>query len=92
MVIWADLKRQQCADCQVQDLLIEVDKKDREKNRQYIKTIAEALLYCAKQEIALRGHDESADSMQQGNFLELIKLMTILLPFSLLQSRLIHPL
>ena len=38
-------------------------------NRHYIKTIAEVLLLCAKQDIALRGRRESAYSPNMGNFL-----------------------
>lgn len=38
------------------------------KNRHYIKTIAEILLLCSKQDLAFRGHDESANSLNKGNF------------------------
>ena len=44
-------------------------------NRHYIKTLIEILLLCAKQEIAVRGHRESAESRNQGNFLEILKLV-----------------
>lgn len=37
-------------------------------NRHYIRTIAEIILLCARQEIALRGHNESIDSQNPGNF------------------------
>ena len=45
------------------------------QNRHYVKTIAEILLLCSKQEIALRGHRESNDSMNRGNFLEILHLV-----------------
>ena len=48
----------------------------REQNRYYIKTLAEVILFCAKQEIALRGHDESEESENKGNFLELIDVIS----------------
>ena len=35
----------------------------------------EALLYCAQQEIALRGHREGCNSLNRGNFLELLNLI-----------------
>ena len=44
-------------------------------NRHYIKTLAEILRLCAKQEIVVRGHRESAESRNQGNFLEILKLI-----------------
>ena len=44
-------------------------------NHHYIKTIAEVILLCAKQELALRGHRESAKSQNRGNFLEILSLV-----------------
>jgi len=38
----------------------------------YIKTIAEVILLCAKQELALGGHKESSKSLTRGNFLEIL--------------------
>lgn len=46
-----------------------------QKNRQYLKTIAEVLLLCARQDISLRGHRESADSTNRGNFLSILALV-----------------
>ena len=37
-----------------------------------MKTIAEVLLLCSQQEIAFRGHRESSDSLNRGNFLEIL--------------------
>ena len=42
------------------------------QNRHYIGTIADIILLCSRQEIALRGHRESSDSMNRGNFLEIL--------------------
>ena len=44
-------------------------------NRHYIKTLAEILRLCAKQEIAVKGHRESAESRNEGNFLDMLKLI-----------------
>lgn len=41
------------------------------ENREILKVIIDALLFTARQNIALRGHDESNTSMNKGNFLEL---------------------
>ena len=40
------------------------------QNRHYIGTIADIILLCSRQEIALRGHQESSDPMNRGNFLK----------------------
>ena len=37
-------------------------------NRYYIKTLIELIIFCGRQEIALRGHDESDESESRGNF------------------------
>ena len=39
-----------------------------------MKAVIEALMYCATQDIALRGHRESLSS-QSGNFFELLELL-----------------
>lgn len=44
------------------------------ENRKYLVTILETLLFCAKQCIALRGHNENYQSDNQGNLLELLKM------------------
>ena len=38
------------------------------QNRHYIRTLAEIILLCSHQEIALPGHREGKDSMNRGNF------------------------
>ena len=45
------------------------------KNRHYIKTVAEVLLLCSKQELALRGNNESSESLNKGNFKEILTLV-----------------
>lgn len=46
-----------------------------EENRKYLRIIARILLFTVNQGITQRGHDESSDSLNKGNFLELIDLM-----------------
>lgn len=46
------------------------------ENREILKSIIEALLYIPRQNIALRGHNESIDSANRGNFMELIKIFS----------------
>lgn len=45
------------------------------ENRSYIKTVCSVLRLTAIQLIAQRGHDESDDSLNQGNFLAILKLI-----------------
>ncbi len=45
-------------------------------NRHYINTIIEVLLYCALQELPLRGHRKGENSINKGNFLELIDVIS----------------
>ena len=45
------------------------------ENRHYVKTLAEIILHCAMQDVAMRGHDESEHSLNPGNFLSLLKLI-----------------
>ncbi len=45
------------------------------QNRHYLKTVAEVLLLCSNQEIALRGHRESDVSKNRGNFRETLELV-----------------
>ena len=47
----------------------------REKNRYHIKTLIELIIFCGRQEIALRGHDESDEPEHRGNFLEIIEII-----------------
>lgn len=44
------------------------------ENREYLKCILKTLLYCSKQGIAIRGHNEESESLNKGNFLELLVL------------------
>ena len=46
------------------------------KNREYIEALIEVVLYCAQQGIALRGHDESNDLSNPGNFKCPVKLLS----------------
>ncbi|CAI6377782.1 unnamed protein product [Macrosiphum euphorbiae] len=45
------------------------------KNRSYLKTLIDILLYLGRQGIAFRGNIENKDSLNRGNYLEACKLM-----------------
>lgn len=60
------------------------------ENREIVKKIIKTLIYLSRQNMALRGHNESKSSKNQGNFLELIKLYSTdnaVLSFHLLKIR-----
>lgn len=44
-------------------------------NRLFLRTVVDTALYLAQQELAFRGHDESSESINRGNFKELLKLL-----------------
>jgi len=46
------------------------------ENREILKVIIDVLLYLGRQNIAFRGYDESFLSINQGNFLELVKVIS----------------
>ena len=46
--------------------------KKAKENRQFLATVVDILLFLARQNIAIRGHDESDISANKGNFLELV--------------------
>lgn len=48
--------------------------KEVDENRKYLKKVCETVVFCARQGIALRGHDEKISSNNRGNFLELMDL------------------
>ena len=44
-------------------------------NRKYITFLGKVAVFCARQCIALRGHDETSGSANKGNFVELVDLI-----------------
>ena len=46
------------------------------KNRHYIQAVSDVLLTCCKQNIVIRGHRETDESMNRGNFLEILELLS----------------
>lgn len=60
---------------QVGSIATIIDTKYKEsvkKNRQYITILLDNLLFCCRQGIPIRGHDESIESSNKGNFIELL--------------------
>jgi hypothetical protein len=63
----------------VADALSSAHTKKVQTNRKYLKFIIETILFLGKQNLAFRGHDESLDSFNRGNFLELLELRSKLM-------------
>ena len=47
-----------------------------QKNRHYIQAVSDVLLTCCKEDIAIHGHREMDESMNRGNFMELVTLLS----------------
>lgn len=47
------------------------------ENREYVKSLARIAVFCGRQNIALRGHDEALASSNRGNFLEMVDLVAV---------------
>ncbi|EEQ99697.1 conserved hypothetical protein [Perkinsus marinus ATCC 50983] len=76
MVRWAAWKMAAEKDWSVSALIAKHDEATLSENRCYIKNVCKALLLCAFQNVALRGHSEGQNSPNRGNFAELMKLIS----------------
>lgn len=47
-----------------------------ERNRKHINAVIDLILFCAKQDIPLRGHHEDEEALNKGNLLELFQLIS----------------
>ncbi|XP_076841026.1 zinc finger MYM-type protein 1-like [Brachyhypopomus gauderio] len=68
MVTWRDYQKAAAANATLVNVLNKEHNRQVKENREYIKTIGEVLLLTATQNIAQRGHNESAESGNKGNF------------------------
>ena len=75
MVSWKEYSANSKNQTTVRHRLDSTQKQLISDNRHYISTIIEVLLVCAKQNLALRGHRESDDSLNRGNFLAILSLI-----------------
>ena len=75
MVALEDYKRNIACGTSVANQLVVGRELQIKTNRHYLISVAQVLLLCSHQEIALRGHRESEDSDNRGNFLELLHLL-----------------
>ncbi|KAL7374657.1 hypothetical protein ABVT39_004753 [Epinephelus coioides] len=72
MIAWRDYQRAVKTNATLANVLNKQHTKQVKENREYIKTIDEVLLLTARQNITQRGHDESEESINKGNFREIL--------------------
>ena len=75
VIAMTSFKQMQESNSSVADMVGAARLKHVEKNVHYIKSIAEIILLCCQQNIGLRGHRESEESVNKGNFLEILDLL-----------------
>ena len=76
MFAWSEYKKNIVKDSSIREALDKAYKKKVYENRMYIKTIAEVLQLTAMQNVAQRGHVENDGSQNQGNFIEIMELIS----------------
>lgn len=75
MYAWSEHKKTILTDSSMLDAINTAYQKKVEENRTYIKTVAEVLLFTATQNISQRGHLETDESKNKGNFLGIMELI-----------------
>lgn len=67
MSAWKDYEKRIASDQSIGLQLDRIGQQQLAKNRKYVSCLMEAVLHCAVQGIAFRGHDESDESVNPGN-------------------------
>uniref|UniRef100_A0A667WWJ6 DUF4371 domain-containing protein n=1 Tax=Myripristis murdjan TaxID=586833 RepID=A0A667WWJ6_9TELE len=75
MIAWTEYQRGVENNTSLLQAMDKQYQKKVEENRKYIKTVADVLLCTATQNIAQRGHRESEDSGNKGNFMAILELI-----------------
>ena len=75
VIAWEQFRLNQKRGSHIHQQVERVSRQVVEGNRHYIKSIAEIILLCAHEEMALCGHDESSDSLSSGKFCALLNLV-----------------
>lgn len=75
MIAWKEYERADKADPLLMSTLSKEHHKQIEENRAYIKSLAEVLLLTATQNISQRGHKETVDADNRGNFLAILDMI-----------------
>lgn len=62
-------------------LLKEKHQQEKSENREIVKCLIDITLFLARNSLAFRGHRENVDSNNQGNFINLVKLIAKYSPY-----------
>lgn len=81
MFAWTENKKMIDKNTSMLGMMEEENKRKVLENQEYIKTLGETLLLTATQNIAQRGHRESPEAKNRGNFLEILDLVSKHDPF-----------
>ena len=81
MMAWGEYQKMAKNKTSVLGMISKTNKDQIEENKHYLKTLGEVLLLTATQNIAQRGHRESETSKNQGNFREILNLVSKHDPF-----------
>eukprot|EP00732_Lithocolla_globosa_P001241 Lithocolla_globosa_v1_NODE_583_length_3681_cov_15.345284.p1 type:complete len:543 gc:universal NODE_583_length_3681_cov_15.345284:3050-1422(-) len=79
MLAWNEYQKRTALNSEhssVDTILQKVSDTEKAENRHFVKSICEVLLLTAFQNISQRGHDESDESLNRGNFLEVLTLLS----------------
>ena len=75
MLAWREFEKAGQENTSLLNILSQDHSKLVQENRHYIKSVAEVLLLTATQNIAQRGHRESEEVDNRGNFLAILELL-----------------
>ena len=81
MLSWAEYVKNADRNTLIGDRLDSTRRQQIQENRYYLKSIAEIILLCARQDLALRGHRESMESSNRGNFLKSSNLLRVTMKY-----------
>ena len=74
---WFDYQTNSKRGTLIEDRVDSQRRQQIQSNRHYLKTLAEILLLCGKQDIPLRGHREHDPLLNRGNFLEILQTVAL---------------
>lgn len=74
--VWKTLEVRLKSHTTIDDTSIQLMNTEKQKWKNLLYRLLDISLFLAKQNIAFRGHDEGPDSLNKGNFLELVKLLS----------------
>ena len=74
---WINYKTNSKRGSLIEDRVDSQRRQQIQSNRHYLKTLAEILLLCGKQDIPLRGHREHDPLLNRGNFLEILQTISL---------------